>query len=427
MLEISSKPVSPKRAFLIGLKEPEKDEKDVLILLDELEDLVKTVGMGVASKQLIKIREKNAKYLMGSGKAQEIADLVQEEKFEIVVFDDELSPGQQRNWEQLLKIPVIDRQEVILDIFAKRAHTREAVLQVELARQEYYLPRLKRAWTHLERQRGGGAMQRGVGEKQLEMDQRMVRDRIASLKRELKEVVQHRAVQRQRRMKIPLPTAAIVGYTNAGKSSLLNKLTGAKVFVEDKLFATLDPTTRRLELPNGQVLLITDTVGFVRKLPHRLVEAFKATLEEAVVADFLIHVVDVSSPDLEHHMETTMQVMKELGAKNKQVITVFNKIDLSKDGFAHSFLKGRYPNSCAISVKTGNGISQLLELMEAQLEEGIELLDLLIPYDRYDLIDELHQMGAVKKEKPEEQGIVIFGAIPKRFVSKVQEFKIVGD
>ncbi|HQU09892.1 MAG TPA: GTPase HflX, partial [Opitutales bacterium] len=248
-----------------------------------------------------------------------------------IVIDHEIAPAQQRHWEAFSKMEVIDREEVILDIFQSRAYTKEAVLQVELATLQYMLPRLKRAWTHLSRQRGGGALQRGEGETQLEIDQRLVHKRIARVKRELAEVVQHRSVQRKARLRIPLPTAAIVGYTNAGKSSLLNLMTGAGVLAENKLFATLDPTTRRFELPGGQTLLVTDTVGFIRRLPTHLVDAFKATLEEALVADVLIHVIDVSHPQAQAHYSTTLEVLTSLGADPKKMVTVFNKLDLLKN------------------------------------------------------------------------------------------------
>ena len=248
----------------------------------------------------------------------------------MIIFDNELSPSQQRNWEEESKVLVIDRQEIILDVFAARAQTKEAVLQVKLARLEYSLPRLRRAWTHLGRQRGGGVTQRGEGEAQIELDQRLVRDQITATKKEIKQIAKTRKTSRKRRLKIPLPTIALVGYTNAGKSTLLNKLCRSDVLSEDKLFATLDPTSRQARLPNGIKIIFTDTVGFIRKLPHRLVDAFRATLEETLVANLLLHVVDLSNPQFEEHMETTLAVLNELGAEDKEILTVFNKIDLLK-------------------------------------------------------------------------------------------------
>lgn len=412
-----------RRALLVGIELIGDTEEDAEILLNELEELVKTLGGIVVHKELVRIRKHHADFLMGSGKAEIIAELVKAHECDILVFDNELSPSQQRNWEELTKIKVIDRQEVILDIFAKRAHTREAILQVELARQEYFLPRLKQSTSHLSQQRGGGAMQRGVGETQLEADKRMIRNRIVHLKKELEEVVQHRDIQRKRRMKLHLSSAAIVGYTNAGKSSLLNLLTGAHILAEDKLFATLDPTTRRLTLPGGQIVLVTDTVGFVRRLPHRLVEAFKATLEEAVISDFLIHVVDVSSPDLEHHMETTLNVMNELGAKEKPILTVFNKIDLADKPAVISTLKARFPKACFLSIITHEGMDTLLSMIEEQLASTFIAVNLIIPHSRYDIINQLHEGGAVRKELYEDDGVHITAKIPKDMLPLVDQFK----
>lgn len=411
------------RAFLVGVELP--GSEDSSLLLDELMELVRTLGVEIGGVKSVKVRKGNAAFLMGSGKAEEILEEMEELGCDLLVFDNELTPAQQRNWEELLGRVVVDRQRVILDIFAQRAQTREAVLQVALARQEYFLPRLKQAWSHLSRQKGGGAMARGMGEKQIEMDERMVRDRISSLKRELKEVVKQRETQRRRRKRVPLPTAAIVGYTNAGKSSLLNCLTGSSILAEDKLFATLDPTTRRLELPGGQIVLLTDTVGFVRRLPHRLVEAFKATLEEAIHANFLIHVADITSPDLEHHMETTLGVVKELGSEKTHIITVFNKVDaVGVDEVLLGRLKAIHPEAVFVSAITGDGIDSLLREMEAALEGEVVLMELLIPHNRYDVVHQLHEMGAVKREKAEDEGVRIVGNVPKRLIRDMEEFRV---
>jgi len=283
------------RALLIGLQDADHERKEAESLLEELAELATNVGMEVVVRHVVRLRERNPRFLLGTGKTEEIIQEAKANQCELIVFDDELHPAQQRNWEAASGLTVIDRQEVILDIFAARARTKEARLQVELAQAEYFMPRLRRAWSHLSRQRGGGSTQRGEGETQLQLDQRIVRERIHRLRTDLAIVRKQRGVQRRQRLRVPLPTAAIVGYTNAGKSSLLNALTGAHALSVDKLFATLDPMTRRRKLPSGRTLLITDTVGFVRRLPHRLVEAFKATLEEALVADFLIHVIDASS------------------------------------------------------------------------------------------------------------------------------------
>lgn len=417
------RPELMKRALLIGIEHINSPRGEAEILLEELSELIRTLGGHVAHKELVLLRKPTADLLMGFGKANAIIELAKAHECDILIFDNELSPAQQRNWEKLSKMTVIDRQEVILDIFAKRAHTKEAILQVELARQEYFLPRLKRAWTHLGRQRGGGAMQRNEGETQLEADRRMIRTRIVRLKKELVEVVQHRDIQRKRRLKLHLPSAAIIGYTNAGKSSLLNRLTGAEVLAEDKLFATLDPTTRRLTLAGGQKMLLTDTVGFIRNLPHRLVEAFKATLEEAVVSDFLIHVVDASSNDLEHHMETTLNVMEELGAKDKARITVFNKIDLLEGSMLLASLKARFPRACFVSTMTGEGLDNFLEVLEEHLAESFVRVDLLIPHTRYGLINQIHEAGTVIKETYEDEGIYISAKVPKEMLLVIEEFR----
>lgn len=419
----ASTEVLPK-ALLVGIEYPQDAAEEANTLLQELVELVQNLDIEVASKVLVRLKKPNPKFLLGFGKAEELAKQAKSLCCNKIIFDDELSPAQQRNWEALTGLEVLDRNEIILDIFARRAQTKEASLQVELARLEYMLPRLRKAWTHLHRQRGGGAVQRGEGETQLEVDQRLVRKRIARLKHELAEVVQHRSIQRQKRMRVPIPSGAIVGYTNAGKSSLLNRLTGAQALVENKLFATLDPKTRKLQLPCHKDVLLTDTVGFVRRLPHRLVEAFKATLEEAVVSDFLIHVIDFSSPDAEAHISTTLKVLKELGADEKPLITVFNKADLSQDPILCKTLRHDHPEAIIISTKTGEGIDLLIEKITTVLGENIQEEELLIPYTRYDLINALYELGVVQRETPEEDGVHVFSTIPKRLKDTLQTYII---
>ena len=417
------------RAMLIGITLPGADDSTTRSLLDELRELVTTLGIGIQHEVQLPIRKPHAKFLLGSGKAEELIEQAKAHDCDVIVFDNELTPAQQRNWEQAAedKILVIDRQEVILDIFGKRAQTKEAVLQVELARLEYNLPRLKSAWTHLSRQRGGGSMQRDAGETQLELDQRMVRTQITRVKRELENVIQHRHVQRKKRMTVPVPTCAIVGYTNAGKSSLLNKLTNSDILAEDKLFATLDPTSRRCPLPSGQPLVITDTVGFVRNLPHRLVDAFKATLEEAVVSNFLVHVLDINSPEIEAHAETTLSVLRGLGADEKNIITVFNKVDDLWDEDTRLSLSFRYPDAYFVSAHSGEGISALLERMEAIVESDFSQLRLLIPHDRYDLVARLHREGGVRKEEAMDDGTYIVGSIPERMLTSLEPYQLASD
>jgi GTP-binding protein HflX len=412
------------RAMLIGITLPNQSVDNTRSLLDELRELVTTLGIGIQSEKLVSIRKPQAKYLVGSGKAEELIEAAKAENCDVIVFDNELNPAQQRNWEQAAenKILVIDRQEVILDIFGNRAQTKEAVLQVELARLEYNLPRLKRAWTHLDRQRGGGSIQRDAGETQLELDQRMVRTQIARVKRELESVIQHRSVQRKRRMTVPVPTCAIVGYTNAGKSSLLNCLTHSNILTEDKLFATLDPTSRRCPLPNGQPLVVTDTVGFVRNLPHRLVDAFKATLEEAILANFLLHVLDVNSPEIDAHAKTTLDVLKELGAGDKKIVTVFNKIDALWYSETRAALEIQYPEAFFISAHTGEGIPELLGHIESIIEGTFTQIRLLIPHDRYDLVARIHREGGVRKSEARDDGTYIVSAVPERMMSALKPF-----
>lgn len=412
------------RAYLVGIERGSAGSDAPLALLDELQELVSNLGIEVVHRNVVRIRKPQAAYLMGKGKMESVIEDARSRACDVIVFDDELTPGQQRNWEKsaLDNILVIDRQEVILDIFNRRAQTREASLQVELARLEYELPRMRRAWSHLDRQRGGGAMQRDAGETQLEIDQRLIRTRIARLKRELSSVVRTRATQRKQRERLPVPTAAIVGYTNAGKSSLLNRLTNAAVIAEDKLFATLDPTTRRTRLPSGQTLLLTDTVGFVRRLPHRLIEAFKATLEEAVVADFLIHVVDASSLEAEAHFHTTRDVLRELGAESARILTVFNKSDLAITPAQMSGLRALEPEGIFVSAHTGVGLPLLLSRCEDMVKDHAVPVRLLIPHDRYDLVGKLHRAGAVSSERAMDEGVLICGHLPLRLLDSYRPY-----
>jgi GTP-binding protein HflX len=289
---------------------------------------------------------------------------------------------------------------------------------------EYSLPRLTRAWTHLSRQRGKGSLG-GEGETQLEQDRRVVRNRIAHLKEELAQVVRHRGIQRKRRSRVPIPTASIVGYTNAGKSSLLNRLTGSSLLVEDKLFATLDPTTRQLVLPGNQKLLLTDTVGFIRRLPHDLVEAFKATLEEVLIADFLIHVVDVTSPHFEKHRETTLGVLAELGAGDRPVVNVFNKVDLA-DAVEIREARQAVPDALLVSAKTGAGIPALVGKCREMIAHGLGSVRLLIPLDRYDIVARLHALGHVQEQEHREDGVLVTGRFPASQAGALEPFLVKG-
>ena len=426
MFDVKDKPKMVERAMLVGLYFDKIEQKKAQELLDELSELVETLGINIVKKGLVFVREKKPKLLLGSGKAQEIKEIVKENNCDVLVFDETLSPSQQRNWEaELGNILVIDRQEIIIDIFAMRARTQEANLQVELARLNYNLPRLQKAWSHLGRQRGGGGVtQRGEGEAQLELDQRMVRNRISAVKKELNQVIQIRKTQRKKRIRIPLPSAAIVGYTNAGKSSLLNILTNSKIFVQDQLFATLDPTTRRLLLPSKKVVLLSDTVGFIRKLPHDLVDAFKATLEEALIADFLIHVLDASSPSAIDHYETTLSVLKSLGAGEKKMIVVLNKMDLIPSPVAKKTQKLQFPNAFAISVKENQGIDDLQRAIDSELNQQVQFMHLKIPHNRYDLVHNLYKNGQIELEKHLSDGVLLKVSVPNRFVSSLEPYSL---
>jgi GTPase len=421
MFEIKEREKMVERAMLIGMHLPSDDREEARDLLAELEDLVATLGVPVVERVLVPHREINAKLYMGSGKAEEICARAKDLGCDVLIFDNGLTPAQQRNWEKLSKVTVIDRQEIILDIFGKRARTREARIQVDLARMEYSLPRLTRAWSHLGQQ-GGGIGSKGEGESQLEQDKRKIRGQIDRLKRELVDVRRSRATQRKDRQRTPVPNAAIVGYTNAGKSSLLRCLTGADVLVEDKLFATLDTTTRKIALPNRQPLLLTDTVGFVRKLPHQLVEAFNATLEEAAFADFLVHVLDASNPRVEQFCETTMRVLGDLHAIDKPTIFVLNKMDKVEDPSTRLLLRHRFPDGVFVSVHTGEGMDELVERLSGLVGKETEYLHLRLPADRSDLLARLHREGSVEDLEYQDGHTLVRAVIARRFVPVYEEF-----
>lgn len=414
------------RALLVGIREPGQTEAEISECLDELADLVRNLDIVPLEPVVVSLHQVMPQYYVGSGKAQEIAQLAQECEADCLIFDTPLSPSQQRNWERLARCCVIDREEVILDIFAERAHTREAVLQVSLARAQYSLPRLTRAWTHLSRQHGGGATTRGEGEAQIETDRRLLRRRIQQLREELEVVRKQRTTQRKARERNAVPHGAIVGYTNVGKSSLLRALSGADVLVKDQLFATLDPTTRRIVLDNNLELLLTDTVGFVRKLPHSLVEAFKSTLEEAVLADFLLLVLDISSPQIDSEWETTLTVLKELGAEEKNIQIVFNKIDLvdrNADPVLFARLRGLFPDALYLSTATGEGLDQLRERLASLASEHHQLLRVTLPPQRHDLAALAHASGRIYEEHYNDRGeLELVFTIAPRFRHKFLEF-----
>jgi GTP-binding protein HflX len=409
------------RAILIGLEHGGVSKWDLRDSMEELAELAHSAGAEVVDTVTQKLQKPTAPYYIGKGKAESIKDSIQDRQVTSVIFDDELSPAQGRNLETLLARKVLDRTQLILDIFAQRARSREGRLQIELAQLQYLLPRLTRMWHHLSRQTGGIGT-RGPGETQLEVDRRRVQERIARLERELESVRRTRAVQRQGRKRHQWPVAAVVGYTNAGKSTLLNLLTGADVVAADKLFATLDPTTRSFTLPNKQRVLLTDTVGFLRKLPHTLIESFKATLEEVSEADLLIHVVDLSHPRVDEQMEAVDKVIKELDAFGKQTLIVFNKIDnLANRELAEAYVS-RFHNSVAISARTGEGVSRLVSALQEALSSWRLRLQFRLPAKESALMAEIHRVGHVLELRYEDENALIVAHVPPHLEAKLAPF-----
>ncbi len=389
--------------------------------------LADTAGVEVVGTITQNLDSPNSKTFIGSGKVEEVKILAEELGADIVIFDNELSPRHQRELEAAFgeSIRVIDRTALILDIFAQHAQTSEGSLQVELAQYEYRLPRLTRAWTHLARQAGGGGGRsggvggvglRGPGETQLEVDRRMISNRIEFLKGELEKVRAHRTRYRERRKKSRIPVIALVGYTNAGKSTLLNRLSKADVYVADQLFATLDPTTRRVDLPGGQAVLFTDTVGFIQKLPTELIAAFRATLEEITEADVLLHVVDITHPNASAQAKSVQETLVEIGAGDIPIITAFNKIDLLKDPEGAVDTLDEFPNTYPISARLGWGLAELLEAVEEELFETYIDIDVRIPFSEGHLISLFHEKGQVQEVEHSEGGAHMKGLIPRRFL-----------
>ena len=431
MFEVREKPDMIERALLVRFYFDAREATESESLLEELGELVKTLGVEVVESVLCRSREKHKKFLCGTGKAAEMVELAKAHECDVIVVDNGLAPSQQREWERLADLCVIDREEVILDIFAKRAQTREARLQVELARMQYALPRLARMWGHLDRESAGsgggagGGASRGMGEKQIEVDRRLAYQIIDRAKREIEIVRKQRKTQRKEREKFETPLAAIVGYTNAGKSTMLNILSGAEVMAKDMLFATLDTTTRRIELPDGQPLLITDTVGFVRNLPHRLIEAFKATLEEAALADFLIHIVDATSPEVERLHDTTLEVLAELGAGDKPTITVLNKIDRVTDPFELISLEKKFPGALHASAVSGLGLEELLQICTQVLADRVCRQEYRIPQNRADLVSLLHREAKVLSTDYDNDDILVSAVVPAAIAGRLEPFAAV--
>ena len=420
---VSTSSKRTERVFLVGLQLKTRSHFEIRDSLDELGELAATAGGEVVGDGTQKLDRPVAGTFIGSGKASQLADQCEKSGVDTVIFDDELSPAQSRNLEAVFGCKVLDRTSLILDIFAQRARTREGKLQIELAQLQHLLPRLTRFWGHLSRQKGGIGM-RGDGETQLETDRRRVQDRIARISQELETVRRQRSTQRAARHRNLWPIASIVGYTNAGKSTLLNTLTGAAVFAENKLFATLDPTTRRLRLPTNQNVLLTDTVGFIRKLPHGLVEAFKATLEEVVQSDLLLHVVDLSHPQAEEQILAVNTVLEEIKAAGKPTLMVFNKIDrFDHEALLAKYLE-RFPGAVGVSAITGAGIPELLAELGTQLRPVREFVELEVPHDASAVIARLHEVAQVVERDYAGVRARFKARIPPHFHSEFSRFII---
>jgi len=400
---------------------PHKDTRSVEESLEELVLLTRSADAEVACQTVQRRERIDPGHFIGRGKASDIRNLCDEHEISTVIFDDDLSPAQQRNLEEIINRKVIDRTRLILDIFAKRARTQEGKLQVELAQLTYLLPRLTGKGVTLAQQVGGIGV-RGPGEKKLEYDRRRVKERISKLQKEIDKVSEHREQQRQRRRGVPLPIIAIVGYTNSGKTTLLNTLTLSDVFVEDKLFSTLDPTIRRLVLPNKEKVLVVDTVGFIHKLPHQLVAAFRATLEEVTFSDLLLHVVDASHPEFQKQIIAVERVLEELNALGKPMVTIFNKIDLIKNRALLPRLERKYKDSISISAKMGWGLERLYDRIIEHFGKERTVIDLIIPQVRQDLVSLVYEKGTVLSRKYNGKDILLQAQLDLKTAQGLKEF-----
>lgn len=425
----------PERAFLVGVGI--KGSHPLLNIHDSMEELrllADTAGMQVVGEATQMVQDIHPATFVGSGKVEEIQENVVATNAQAVIFDDELSPRHQRNLEKVFgeNVKVLDRSALILDIFAQHAHTYEGGLQVELAQYEYRLPRLTRMWTHLARQGGGagarggngGVGLRGPGETQLEVDRREISRRISRLKGELEEVRSHRSRHRAQRDRTGVPLVALVGYTNAGKSTLLRALTGANVYVADQLFATLDPTTRRIDLPSGRQALLTDTVGFIQKLPTTLIASFRATLEEIAEADLLLITADVSHPNVIEHLEAVEDTLAEIDVPPVPRILVWNKIDRWKGDLPQPPTPEAYAEAVAVSASEGTGLDKLRETMERVLAQAQPAVKLRVPYQRGDLISELHEMATVREQTHTEDGVVLTVQLPREMADRYNAYRV---
>jgi GTP-binding protein HflX len=417
------------RALLVGTGIGTRDAEAAEASLEELALLVDTAGADPVELVLQRRDTPDPATYIGSGKAKELQDLADALDIDLVVFDDELTPAQQRNLERLFSVDVVDRVALILDIFAQHARSQEGMVQVELAQLRYRLPRLRGRGNQLSQQGAGGGARgglvgnRGPGETQLEVDRRRIQTRIARLERELDRLAKNRATQRKSRKRSARSTLALVGYTNAGKSTLLNRLTEADVLVEDRLFSTLDPTTRRLRLTGGETVLVSDTVGFVQRLPHQLVESFRSTLEEVVDADLLLHVVDASSTDAEHQIDAVRAVLDEIGAGHVPELLVLNKSDMASPGDVKGLLTS-HPQAIVVSAATGDGVPGLLDAVGSRLRSLAPIVELLVPYERGDVVAALHREGEVLVEVHSDGGSRLRARLPAPTVTRFEEFVV---
>ena len=409
--------------LLVGVLLRGEEEWRVKDTMDELAQLAESAGAQVAGRFLVRQQKIKAGHYIGTGKAEEISVWIKENRVSMVVFDDDLTPAQGRNLQNVFETRVLDRTQLILDIFAQRARTKEGCLQVELAQHQYLLPRLRNMWSHLERQKGGIGL-RGPGETQLEMDRRRLQELIRTLRRDLDLVRTRRAEQRRGRRRHGWALVSLVGYTNAGKSTLLNRLAGADIYAEDQLFATLDPTTRQVELPNHEPMLMTDTVGFIQKLPHHLVDSFKATLEEVVEADLVVHVIDASHPQVDTQIEAVHKVLDEIGALEKPMLYVFNKIDDEKGRNAARRLSRQFPKSVAVSALTSEGIELLFDELADCLKGRKITLKLSVPLSEGKLIATLQKNASILEQEYEGANADLLVRVSPQLAAQCRKFEV---
>ena len=405
--------VKPERAVIVTIEQIGKSSWRLEDREEELARLAESCGVRIVASEICRRKAFTPNYYIGSGKVEEIAELVEDTEADVVIFSDDLSPSQQKNLEEAFAVKIIDRTQLILDIFARRATSKEGKVQVELAQLVYLLPRLSRMWLHLSRQYGGVGM-RGPGEQQLEVDRRRVRERIAKLKRELAEITRGRDLRRVQRGKFSMLTIALVGYTNSGKSTLFNALTSSDIKVADQLFSTLDPTVRKMVLPNNQTVLLCDTVGFLQELPHHLIESFKATLEEVVNADILFCVVDMSDHRMGLQEEAVMAVLEDLGVRDKPVFMVLNKSDKINTGAEIDLIRRRFHSPVVTSALKGEGLSQLKELIVQYIQRDMEDIELVLPHKHYPIAKMIRENGKVSREEYTNEGLFISARVPKK-------------